>query len=194
MKAYFGERPGCSTPATTRWSAPKSGNGCKARGENRFDLVLGARSAVFLPMSRLGLIIVDEEHEPSYKQQDPAPRYHGRDTAIVLGKFSGANVLLGSATPSVESYHHAETGKYTLAELPRRYGEVEMPRISVVDIREAYAQGRMKGHFSLELIEAVQEALAEKKQVILFQNRRGYAPVVQCRATAVGYRNATTAR
>lgn len=181
MKAYFGEKTGVFHSRYNEMERAEVWKRVQGEGENRFDLVLGARSAVFLPMSRLGLIIVDEEHEPSYKQQDPAPRYHGRDTAIVLGKFSGANVLLGSATPSVESYHHAETGKYALAELPRRYGEVEMPRISVVDIREAYAQGRMKGHFSLELIEAVQEALEEKKQVILFQNRRGYAPVMQCR-------------
>lgn len=118
MKAYFGEKTGVFHSRYNEMERAEVWKRVQGEGENRFDLVLGARSAVFLPMSRLGLIIVDEEHEPSYKQQDPAPRYHGRDTAIVLGKFSGANVLLGSATPSVESYHHAETGKYALAELP----------------------------------------------------------------------------
>lgn len=180
MKAYFGEKIGVfhsrynDMARTEIWRRVQ-------RGENRFDVILGARSAVFLPFEDLNLIIVDEEHEPSYKQQDPAPRYHARDTAVMLGKFSGAKVLLGSATPSVESYYNAREGKYALARLPVRYAGVEMPGIEVVDIRRSYESGRMKGHFSQELIEGIRESLHRNEQVILFQNRRGYAPVVQCR-------------
>lgn len=181
MKAYFGEKTGVFHSRYNDMQRAEIWQRVRGDKENRFDLILGARSAVFLPFERLGLIIVDEEHEPSYKQQDPAPRYHGRDTAIVLGKITGADVVLGSATPSVESYYNAVNGKYALVELFRRYGRVEMPAISIVDIKEAYAAGRMKGHFSHELIEAVGSALQKNEQAILFQNRRGYAPVLQCR-------------
>lgn len=180
MKAYFGEKIGVFHSRyndMTRTEIWKRVQG----GANRFDVILGARSAVFLPFEDLGLIIVDEEHEPSYKQQDPAPRYHARDTAVVLGKLTGAKVVLGSATPSVESYRNALEGKYALAEMPVRYAGVEMPDIEVVDIRRSYEAGRMKGHFSQELIEAVKDSLEHDQQVILFQNRRGYAPLVQCR-------------
>lgn len=129
----------------------------------------------------MSLIVVDEEHEQSYKQQDPSPRYHARDTAMVLASMSGAHVVLGSATPSVESYHNALQGKYSLVSLPHRYADVAMPEINVVNIKEAYAAGKMKGHFSHELIERTKEAIGSGRQVILFQNRRGYAPVVECR-------------
>ncbi|RAV27866.1 replication restart helicase PriA [Sinomicrobium soli] len=150
-------------------------------GSSRAQVVIGARSAVFLPFSDLGLIVVDEEHESSFKQYDPAPRYHGRDVAIVLGKMYGAKVLLGSATPSVESSYNARTGKYGLVGLTRRYGNVMLPEMELVDIRERTKKKRMKGHFSDRLIEEIEDVLSEGDQVILFQNRRGYAPVMECK-------------
>ncbi len=181
MKAYFGEKTGVYHSRYNDMQRAEVWQRVRGNASNRFDLILGARSAVFLPFENLGLVIVDEEHEPSYKQQDPAPRYHGRDTAIYLGKLAGADILLGSATPAIESYHNALNGKFALAELTQRYGAVEMPAISVADIKNAYTSGQMKGHFSLELIEAVRSALENGEQAILFQNRRGYAPVLQCR-------------
>ncbi|WP_461532823.1 replication restart helicase PriA [Sinomicrobium sp.] len=147
---------------------------------SRAQIVLGARSAVFLPFSDLGLIVVDEEHESSFKQYDPAPRYHGRDMAIVLGKMYGAKVLLGSATPSVESSYNAKTGKYGLVGLSRRYGNVLLPEMELVDIKERTRKKRMKAHFSDRMIEEIEEVLSEGEQLILFQNRRGYAPVMEC--------------
>ncbi|MGB5981507.1 MAG: primosomal protein N' [Nonlabens sp.] len=143
-------------------------------------VIIGARSAVLLPFQNLGLIIVDEEHENSFKQQDPAPRYHARDTAIVLGMLKGAHILMGSATPSIESYFNATSGKYELIELKRRFGNVKMPEINMVDLKIKHHKKRMKGHFSDTLIEHMQEAFAENKQVILFQNRRGFAPIMEC--------------
>lgn len=145
-----------------------------------YKAVIGARSSVFLPFSNLGLIIVDEEHEQSFKQFDPAPRYHARDTAIYLGKLYGANVLLGSATPSIESYFNARTGKYMLAELKERYGGVEPPRILVADLQEETRRKMNSSHFSSLLLGHLNETLAKKDQAILFQNRRGYAPVLSC--------------
>ncbi len=144
------------------------------------QIVIGARSSLFLPFSNLGLVVVDEEHESSFKQFDPAPRYHTRDAAIVLASLHKAYCLLGSATPSVESMDNAKKGKYGYASIPYRYGEVLLPDISLVDIKEATRKKRMKGHFSETLINAITEALDEGEQVILFQNRRGYAPVVEC--------------
>jgi primosomal protein N' (replication factor Y) len=144
------------------------------------QLVVGARSALFLPFQDLGLVIVDEEHETSYKQFDPAPRYHARDAAIVLGKLHGSNILLGSATPSIESYHNAQTGKYGLARISRRHGNVLMPEIELVDIKDKIRRKKMKGHFSDRLVLEIEEALKDKEQVIIFQNRRGYAPVLEC--------------
>ncbi len=148
--------------------------------QNSAQIVLGARSALFLPFSNLGLVIVDEEHEQSFKQFDPAPRYHARDAAIYLSNLHRANCLLGSATPSIESYYNAQKGKYGLAEIPRRYGNVLMPEIELVDIKEAHRKKRMKGHFSERLLEEMQETLENGKQIILFQNRRGYAPILEC--------------
>lgn len=148
--------------------------------EQKAQVVIGARSALFLPFSHLGLIIVDEEHESSFKQFDPAPRYHARDAAIVLGNFHKASVLLGSATPSIESFHNVQKGKYGYAEITRRYGNVVMPDIELVDIKEQTRKRRMKGHFSERLMEEITETLDEGQQVILFQNRRGYAPIVEC--------------
>ncbi len=149
------------------------------------QLILGARSSLFLPFSNLGLIIVDEEHEPSFKQYDPAPRYHARDAAIVLAHQHKAKVILGSATPSIESYYNATQQKYGLVTLDRRYGDVLLPEIELVDIKEKYRKKRMTGHFSDRLLEMISEALNEKEQVILFQNRRGFAPVVECETCGV---------
>ncbi|PHN92928.1 primosomal protein N' [Maribacter sp. 6B07] len=144
------------------------------------QLVIGARSAMYLPFGKLGLIIVDEEHESSFKQFDPAPRYHARDAAIVLGHFHKANILLGSATPSVESYYNTQTGKYGYAEITRRYGNVLMPDMELVDIKEAQRKRKMKGHFSERLFLEMEETLKEGSQIILFQNRRGFAPLMEC--------------
>ena len=147
-----------------------------------YDVILGARSAVFLPFTRLGLVIVDEEHETSFKQQDPAPRYHARSTAIMLARmYEGAKVLLGTATPSMESYHNAYTGKYGYVQLTTRYKDVAMPEIRVVDTKDLYRRKMMRGAFSPDLLEAMRTALRNKKQVLLFQNRRGFAPMVECK-------------
>lgn len=147
-----------------------------------YDVILGARSAVFLPFMRLGLVIVDEEHETSFKQQDPAPRYHARSTAIMLARmYEGAKVLLGTATPSMESYHNACTGKYGYVQLTTRYKDVAMPEIRVVDTKDLYHRKMMRGAFSPDLLEAMRTALHNKKQVLLFQNRRGFAPMVECK-------------
>lgn len=148
--------------------------------KNEFRVIIGARSSVFLPFQNLGLIIVDEEHENSYKQFDPAPRYHARDTAIYLGHLHGAKVLLGSATPSVESYYNAKAGKYGLVQLLRRYGEAQLPEIEIVDIPEESRKNKMHSYFSETLLNGIKEAVGRKEQVILFQNRRGHTPFVQC--------------
>ena len=145
-------------------------------------VVLGARSAVFLPLHELGLVIVDEEHEASYKQQEPAPRYHARSVAMMMARWQGAKVLLGSATPSVETYHNAMSGKYGLVRLSERYAGLQLPRISIIDLKRQYHRKEMYDHFSDPLVARMQEVLASGKQVILFQNRRGYAPLLQCTA------------
>ncbi|SMG52662.1 replication restart helicase PriA [Arenibacter troitsensis] len=144
------------------------------------QIVIGARSALFLPFNDLGLVIVDEEHESSFKQYDPAPRYHARDAAIVLGNLHGSDILLGSATPSVESFYNVKVGKYGYAHIERRYGNVLMPDMELVDIKEQSRKKRMKGHFSERLLEEITETLDNGEQVILFQNRRGYAPIMEC--------------
>ncbi len=147
-----------------------------------YDVILGARSAVFLPFTRLGFVIVDEEHETSFKQQDPAPRYHARSTAIMLARmYEGAKVMLGTATPSMESYHNACMGKYGYVQLTTRYKDVAMPEIRVVDTKDLYHRKMMRGAFSPDLLEAMRTALSNKKQVLLFQNRRGFAPMVECK-------------
>jgi primosomal protein N' (replication factor Y) len=153
----------------------------KQLSANPYDVILGARSAVFLPFRRLGLVIVDEEHETSYKQQDPAPRYHARNAAIMMATQMGnAKVLLGTATPSLESYHNAKTGKYGLVELKERYKGIELPEIQVVDIADLTRRKMMAGPFSPLLLARVREALENGEQAILFQNRRGFAPVIEC--------------
>ena len=146
-----------------------------------YDVILGARSAVLLPFQNLGLVIVDEEHETSYKQQDPMPRYHARSTAIVLAQMLGAKTLLGTATPSMETYHNAKTGKYGLVELFQRYKGIELPEIQVVDIKDLQHRKMMNGPFSPLLLAKTREALERGEQVILFQNRRGYAPMIECK-------------
>ena len=146
-----------------------------------YDVILGARSAVFLPFQRLGLVIVDEEHESSFKQQDPAPRYHARSVSIVLARMFGAKTVLGTATPSMESYYNAQTGKYGLVSLSTRFRGIELPEIEVVDIHDLRHRKLMNGPFSPLLLKAMREAFSEGKQVILFQNRRGFAPMIECR-------------
>ena len=148
--------------------------------EARYQVLLGARSALFLPFRNLGLIIVDEEHDASYKQQDPAPRYHGRDAAVYLAHLWGARTVLGSATPSIESYHNAMEGKYGLATLAHRYGGFNLPQVEVVDMKTATRQGEVHGHFSDTLLRAIRDALAARQQVILFQNRRGFSLRLEC--------------
>lgn len=144
------------------------------------QIVIGARSALFLPFSDLSLIIVDEEHEQTFKQVDPAPRYHARDAAIVLANAHQAKVLLGSATPSIESYFNAQSDKYGLVEISERYGKVQLPEIELVDLKDSYFRKKMTGHFSNSLIESITTALSLGEQVILFQNRRGYSPIIEC--------------
>ena len=155
----------------------------KQLSKNPYDVILGARSAVFLPFQHLGLIIIDEEHETSYKQQDPAPRYHARSAAIMMAAQmrNGTKVLLGTATPSMESYYNAKTGKYGLVELKERYQGIELPEIQVVDVADLQHRKMMAGPFSPLLLTKVREALERGEQAILFQNRRGFAPMIECR-------------
>lgn len=153
----------------------------KMLSDTPYDIIVGVRSSVFLPFRNLGLIIIDEEHETSFKQQDPAPRYQARNVALVMARAAGAKTLLGSATPSLESYFNAETGKYGLVQLNKRYGNVLLPQIEVVDMRETARKKMMNGPFTPQLTERIREALQHGKQVILFQNRRGYAPMMECR-------------
>ena len=152
----------------------------KQLSEKEYDVILGVRSSIFLPFKRLGLVIVDEEHENTYKQQDPSPRYHARSSAIMLASMYGAKVLLGTATPSVETYFNAINGKYGLIELKERYKDIQLPHIECVDIKELAHQKRMQGPFSPMLVKEIHDALERKEQVILFQNRRGFAPMMEC--------------
>ncbi|HNQ61253.1 MAG TPA: primosomal protein N' [Bacteroidia bacterium] len=156
----------------------------QSAGGEKAKVVLGARSALLLPFSNLGLIVVDEEHDASYKQTDPAPRYHARDAAIVLAGIHGAKVVLGSATPSLESYYNAQRGRYGLVNMKERFGGMLMPSIVVADIREAKRKRIMKSHFTPELMQSISNALVKKEQVILFQNRRGFSPYLECNRCA----------
>ena len=146
-----------------------------------YDVILGVRSSVFLPFRRLGLVIVDEEHENTYKQQEPAPRYHARNAAIMLASMFGAKTLLGTATPSIETYYNAVNGKYGWVQLTERHQQIQLPHIEVVDIKELVRKKRMTAQFSPLLLQKIREALDQKEQVILFQNRRGFAPMIECR-------------
>lgn len=153
--------------------------------KSKAQVVIGARSSLFLPFKNLGFIIVDEEHEPSFKQYSPAPRYNARDSAIVLATLHKAKLLMGSATPSLESYHNAQTGKYGFVTLKKRFGNVQMPEIELVDIKEKNRKKQMTGHFSDKLLEEMREVLKNDEQIILFQNRRGFSPVVECTTCGV---------
>jgi primosomal protein N' (replication factor Y) (superfamily II helicase) len=144
------------------------------------QIVIGARSALFLPFTNLGCIIIDEEHEQTFKQTDPAPRYHARDAAIILSNFHTAKVLLGSATPSIETYFNTQNNKYGLVSMHKRYGNAVLPEIVLVDLKDSYFRKKMNGHFSISLIDEITKALHQGEQIILFQNRRGYAPVIEC--------------
>ncbi len=179
LQEYFGEK---LTVYHSKYSVNErveAWNNVKVKKE-KAQVIIGARSAIFLPFVDLGLIVIDEEHENTFKQYDPAPRYHARDTAIVLSKMFNAKVLLGSATPSLETYYNSQQEKYGYVQLTRRYGNVLMPEINLVDIKTKYRKKEMTGHFSDTLLLGIQEALKEGEQVILFQNRRGYSPVIEC--------------
>ena len=179
LQTYFGEKVAVYHSKYNAQERVEVWNNVLGK-EAKAQIVLGARSAMFLPFRDLGLIIVDEEHESSFKQYDPAPRYHARDAAIVLGNLHGGKVLLGSATPSVESYYNVRISKYGYAQIQRRFGDVLMPLMELVDIKEQTRKKRMKGHFSERLLEEITETLENGEQVILFQNRRGYAPILEC--------------
>lgn len=179
LKRVFGERLGVyhsKYPDAERVEVWQ-----KQLGDHPYDILVGVRSSVFLPYQRLGLVIVDEEHETSFKQQEPAPRYHARNVALLLAARSGAKTLLGTATPSVESYFHARQGKYGLVRLEERYSQVQLPRIVVADLKDLRHRKMMTGPFSPQLLEAMRLALERREQVILFQNRRGFSPQMECR-------------
>ena len=180
LKAVFGNRLGIYHSKYS--DAERVEIWQKQLSSNPYDVILGARSAVFLPFHRLGLVIIDEEHEQSFKQQDPAPRYHARSAAIVLAQmYAGAKTLLGTATPSMESYYNAKHGKYGFVELSRRYKDIQLPSIEVVDMKDLYRRKMVSGPFSPRLLSAVRGALERGEQAILFQNRRGFAPMIECR-------------
>ncbi len=180
LKAVFGNRLGIYHSKYS--DAERVEIWKKQLSSNPYDVILGARSAVFLPFHRLGLVIIDEEHEQSFKQQDPAPRYHARSAAIVLAQmYAGAKTLLGTATPSMESYYNAKQGKYGFVELSRRYKDIQLPSIEVVDMKDLYRRKMVSGPFSPRLLSAVRGALERGEQAILFQNRRGFAPMIECR-------------
>jgi primosomal protein N' (replication factor Y) len=181
LKKHFGSQTGVYH---SRFSDPEKYEIWKKVVENDpekgYRLILGVRSSVFMPFSNLGLVIIDEEHDPSYKQQDPAPRYQGRDCAIMLAQLHGAKTILGSASPSVETYHNAVSGKYGLAELKERFGFIKLPEIILANTREAYRRKLMVSHFTPELLYSIDNALERDEQIILFQNRRGFSPYVEC--------------
>ncbi|TSA25436.1 MAG: primosomal protein N' [Bacteroidetes bacterium] len=177
LKKYFGDRIGVYH---SRFNEQEKAEVWNRTAGHQYDVILGARSALFAPFTSLGLVIVDEEHDSSFKQQDPAPRYNGRDAAIYLAKLHGARVILGSATPSVETYFNARQEKYGLVELMTRFGEMQLPGIEVVDIKKELRRGGMKTHFSALLLEKMQKALTNREQIILFQNRRGFSLRLEC--------------
>ncbi|MCB6971488.1 MULTISPECIES: replication restart helicase PriA [Butyricimonas] len=178
LRRVFGDRVGVYHSGMT--DSARAEMWRRQNGENPYPVVLGVRSSIFLPYRDLGLVIIDEEHEASYKQKEPAPRYHGRDAAIMLGKMNGAKILLGSATPSFESYQNAMSGKYGFVELTTRFGEVMMPELMFVDVKEYRRKKMMKGSFTPVLYEEMKRVLERGMQVILFQNRRGYSTFLQC--------------
>lgn len=180
LSKFFGEQIGVYHSKFNQNERVEIWRAVLQNNPNRFRIVIGARSSLFLPFQDLGLIVIDEEHDASFKQYDPSPRYNARDSAIVLSKFHKANVVLGSATPAIETYYNAQTGKYRLVELLTRYSGVQMPEILCADMRKARQQKAVNGDFSFYLIDHIREALKNKEQVILFQNRRGFTPVWMC--------------
>ena len=180
LKRYFGDKVGVYHSRFSTSQRVEVWHRTLSTGPDRYQVLLGARSALLLPYSDLALIIVDEEHDPSYKQQEPAPRYHARDAALYLASRWGARVVLGSATPSIESFHHALGGRYGLATLTQRFGGSALPQVHVVDMREAHRNHQVRGHFSTELLQAVEQALQRHEQVILYQNRRGFSLHLEC--------------
>jgi len=180
LRKYFGKKLGYYHSRYGNNERVEVWNRVLQNSEDSYKVIIGARSSVFLPFSNLGLIIIDEEHDASYKQYDPSPRYNARDAAIVLANIHNAKCLLGSATPSLESYYKARTKKYGFVELKERYSKVNLPKIEVVDISEAYKRNEMKSHFSKYLLDNIQIALDNKEQVILFQNRRGFSLRLVC--------------
>lgn len=179
LTAYFGNQVAVFHSKYTNNERIEVWNQLVANSE-KAKIVIGVRSALFLPFSNLGLLVIDEEHEATFKQQDPAPRYHARDAAVVLAKMHQAKVLLGSATPSLETYYNTKNGKYGLVTLKERFGNVVLPEIELVDLKDSYFRKRMTGHFSDTLLHEITETLALGEQVILFQNRRGYSSYVEC--------------
>ncbi|MDR1950664.1 MAG: primosomal protein N', partial [Bacteroidales bacterium] len=180
LRKYFGEKVGIYHSKFNEQERVEVWQRVMDRGEKQFQIVLGARSAVFLPFDNLGLVIVDEEHETSFKQYDPAPRYNARDAAIYLANLHHAKTILGSATPSIESYFNAQTGKYGLVELLKRYGNVNLPNIQIADLKQETREKTMHGHFSSLLMNEMTKALENKEQIILFQNRRGFSLRLEC--------------
>ena len=178
LKRVFGERLGVYHSKYT--DAERVEVWKKQLSDEPYDIIVGVRSSVLLPFQRLGLVIVDEEHETSFKQQDPAPRYHARNVALVLAHRAGAKTLLGTATPSMESYYNAQVGRYGMVTLKERYGQVQLPKVEIVDLRDRRHRKEMVGPFSTDLVRAMREALERREQIILFQNRRGYAPQLEC--------------
>ncbi len=184
LKKYFGDQVGVYHSRFNQNERIEIWNKVLENDQSKFRIILGARSSVFLPFRNLGLIIVDEEHENSFKQYDPSPRYNARDTAIMMGNLYGAKVLLGSATPSIESYFNAKEGRFGLVELNERFGGVQLPEIQCADLEKETKQKTMKSHFSSLLMEKMTTAFEKKEQIILFQNRRGYNPVWSCEMCA----------
>lgn len=183
LSRYFGKRVGVYHSRYNQNEQVEIWNKVLEKGNvssDSYDIILSARSGIFLPYSNLGLIVVDEEHDSSYKQQDPAPRYHARDAALILANMHGAKVLMGTATPSIESYYNARSGKYGLVNLLQRYGGSRLPEVLVANIKEETRRKTMRSHFSSFLLKHIEEALEKKEQIILFQNRRGFAPRLEC--------------
>jgi len=180
LRVVFGNKTGIYHSKYSDSERVEVWKNLNTENKKRYEIILGVRSSIFLPFSNLGLIIVDEEHENNYKQTAPAPRYNARDAAIVLAQMHGAKVLLGTATPSIESYYNAVNGRFALVKLTERFGNVTMPKIVVADLIRLRKKKQMKGHFSPILIENMQKSLSEGKQSILFQNRRGFSPFLEC--------------
>jgi len=180
LRQYFGDQVGVYHSKFNENERVEIWQRAMSKDDDQYKVILGARSALFLPFDNLGLIIIDEEHENTFKQFDPAPRYHARDSAIVLAAIHKAKTLMGSATPGIESYWNANNGKYGLVELTKRYGGVKLPEVQCADVKDETRKKKMKSHFSSLLMTYMEEALEKKEQIILFQNRRGYAPLWQC--------------